>query len=240
MSTFEVVRNEVRGCLTQATTDQIDTIVGELLYRLDKQDPHIDPDFVIELVRSIRSDVKLPSSNIKIQEKPAIPQQTISNREEMLLSELKSRHLDEGEEIFKSHGNDFEQEQTPKYGLNPKFKPRKPVFFNTVRREVIWTKYAQTHYDEKNPPPAQMVGYRFNILYPDLLDGLVAPRYKVEPSREAGHLLLRFTAGPPYEDVVFRIVSKEWDTDRRSGFTCKFERGVLQLHFVFRKERYRR
>ena len=58
------------------------------------------------------------------------------------------------------------------------------------------------------------------------------------PQRET--VLLRFSAGPPYEDVAFRIINKAWDTGRQSGFRCTFERGVLHLFFMFQRARYRR
>ena len=34
-----------------------------------------------------------------------------------------------------------------------------------------WNKYNQTHYDYDNPPPKTVVGYKFNILYHDLIGG---------------------------------------------------------------------
>ena len=33
-----------------------------------------------------------------------------------------------------------------------------------------WNKYNQTHYDTDNPPPKVVQGYKFNILYHDLID----------------------------------------------------------------------
>ena len=32
-----------------------------------------------------------------------------------------------------------------------------------------WNKYNQTHYDYDNPPPKTVHGYKFNILYHDLI-----------------------------------------------------------------------
>lgn len=29
-----------------------------------------------------------------------------------------------------------------------------------------WNKYNQAHYDEENPPPKTVWGYKFNIFYP--------------------------------------------------------------------------
>ena len=53
-------------------------------------------------------------------------------------------------------------------------------------------------------------------------------------------VLLRFTAGPPYEDLAFRIVNREWEYGHKRGFKCTFDRGILHLYFNFRRYRYRR
>ena len=70
------------------------------------------------------------------------------------------------------------------YWLNEKYKPRKPKYFNRVHTGYEWNKYNQTHYDQDNPPPKVVQGYKFNIFYPDLMDKETAPEYvlgKVRP-----------------------------------------------------------
>ena len=59
-------------------------------------------------------------------------------------------------------------------------KPRKPRYFARVITGYEWNKYNQTHYDADNPPPKVVQGYKFNILYPDLVDKAKAPTYKIE------------------------------------------------------------
>jgi hypothetical protein len=149
-----------------------------------------------------------------------------------------------------------------------KYRPRKPRYFNRVQMGYEWNKYNQTHYDHDNPPPKVVQGYKFNIFYPDLIDTSKAPTYKIE--REGGRkrgqsfaaageedtCLIRFISGPPYEDIAFRIVDKEWDysAKRDRGFKSSFDKvtshllllpvnlfaantsqGILQLHFQFKK-----
>ena len=63
------------------------------------------------------------------------------------------------------------------YWLNEKYKPRKPKYFNRVHTGYEWNKYNQTHYDQDNPPPKVVQGYKFNIFYPDLMDKEAAPEY---------------------------------------------------------------
>ncbi|KAL2159373.1 hypothetical protein VTH06DRAFT_2377 [Thermothelomyces fergusii] len=162
-----------------------------------------------------------------------------------------ARGINEGEEIFTA------EEAVP--GIQrplwaDKYRPRKPRYFNRVLMGYEWNKYNQTHYDHDNPPPKVVQGYRFNIFYPDLIDKTKAPTYKiirehgrrkgesVAPAGKEDTCLIRFIAGPPYEDIAFRIVDREWDysAKKERGFKSSFEKGILQLHFQFKKIYYRK
>ena len=123
-----------------------------------------------------------------------------------------------------------------------KWRPRKPRYFNRVKTGFDWNKYNQVHYDKDNPPPKLVQGYKFNVFYPDLLDATRTPTYRLLPSPDGSdaYCILRFSAGPPYEDVAFKIVRKEWEFGPRRGFRCSFDKGVLQLHFNFKRYFYRR
>ena len=138
-----------------------------------------------------------------------------------------NKALDVEEEVF----NQDEDLVRQTYQWEDKYRPRKPRYFNRVHTGYEWNKYNQTHYDTDNPPPKVVQGYKFNIFYPDLIDKTVAPTYKIikEPG-DPDTVLLRFSAGPPYEDIAFRIVNKEWEYSHRRGFRSSFDRGVLQLH----------
>lgn len=157
-----------------------------------------------------------------------------------------ARGLGENEEIFTT-----EEPVTTKNlsSWSSKHRARKPQYFNRVLLGYEWNKYNQTHYDADNPPPRVVQGYKFNVFYPDLVDKTKAPTYRIE--REGGRrkgetwaaageqdtCVIRFTAGPPYEDVAFRIVDREWDfsAKRERGFKSSFDKGILQLHFQFKK-----
>lgn len=122
-----------------------------------------------------------------------------------------------------------------------KYRPRKPRFFNRVHTGFEWNKYNQTHYDFDNPPPKIVQGYKFNIFYPDLIDKRSTPQYFLEPSLDNKDFgILRFHAGPPYEDIAFKIVNREWEYSHRHGFRCQFSNGIFQLWFHFKRYRYRR
>lgn len=122
-----------------------------------------------------------------------------------------------------------------------KYKPRKPRYFNRVHTGFEWNKYNQTHYDVDNPPPKIVQGYKFNIFYPDLLDKAKAPTYSVTPCPEnRDFAIIRFKAGPPYEDIAFKIVNREWNYSYKSGFRSQFQNNILQLWFHFKRLRYRR
>lgn len=127
------------------------------------------------------------------------------------------------------------------YSWQDKYRPRKPRYFNRVKTGYDWNKYNQTHYDKENPPPKIVQGYKFNIFYPDLINPASnTPQFVLEPAESDDFCILRFKAGPPYEDVAFQIVNREWNRSRKRGFKCTFERGVLSLYFNFTTHWYRK
>lgn len=121
-----------------------------------------------------------------------------------------------------------------------KYRPRKPRFFNRVHTGFEWNKYNQTHYDFDNPPPKIVQGYKFNIFYPDLINKTEAPTYTITPTGDKDFAILRFSAGPPYEDIAFKIVNREWEYSHKHGFRCQFINSIFQLWFHFKRYRYRR
>jgi hypothetical protein len=181
----------------------------------------------------------------------AIPNEDFSQATKALYDKEVSRGISENEEIF---GGEEDVDTKSKALWSGKYRPRKPRYFNRVQMGYEWNKYNQTHYDHDNPPPKVVQGYKFNIFYPDLIDKTKAPTYKIEreggrkkgqsftPAGEDDTCLIRFMSGPPYEDVAFRIVDKEWDysAKRERGFRSSFDKGILQLHFQFKKVFYRK
>lgn len=173
-----------------------------------------------------------------------------------------NKQLDEDEEIFNIEEG-LGNRQT--FTWEDKYRPRKPRYFNRVHTGFEWNKYNQTHYDSDNPPPKVVQGYKFkyvfhlllsftwcnladhssrtsiSIFYPDLLDNQVAPTYRIVKDREEPEIAtIIFSAGPPYEDIAFKIVNKEWEHSHKRGFRSSFDRGVLQLYFNFRRSFYRK
>ncbi|KAF9563743.1 hypothetical protein CPC08DRAFT_661648 [Agrocybe pediades] len=148
------------------------------------------------------------------------------------------KDLDEEEELFNLEENIA---NPTSYNWEDKYRPRKPRYFNRVHTGYEWNKYNQTHYDTDNPPPKVVQGYKFNIFYPDLIDKSKAPTYKIvkEPGNDET-VLLHFSAGPPYEDIAFRIVNREWEFSHKRGFRSSFDRGCLSLWFNFRRNFYRK
>jgi hypothetical protein len=146
-----------------------------------------------------------------------------------------ARGLGENEELFMQ-----EEEVTTKNlaKWSGQHRPRKPKYFNRVQLGYEWNKYNQTHYDHDNPPPKVVQGYKFNIFYPELVNPTATPTYRLErsdgrrrgetttPAGENDTCLIRFVAGPPYEDIAFRIVDKDWDhsAKRERGFRSTFDR----------------
>jgi hypothetical protein len=171
----------------------------------------------------------------------AIPNEDFSQATRALYEREVARGVSENEEIFAAE-EAVSTASRPQWAN--KYRPRKPRYFNRVQMGYEWNKYNQTHYDHDNPPPKVVQGYKFNIFYPDLIDKTKAPTYRIE--REHGRkrgqsfvkageedtCLIRFIAGPPYEDIAFRIVDKEWDysAKRDRGFKSTFEK-VFQSVF---------
>ncbi|KAF2289812.1 hypothetical protein GH714_038722 [Hevea brasiliensis] len=147
--------------------------------------------------------------------------------------------MEEGDAVFGSGAEVNLDSQV--YWWHDKYRPRKPKYFNRVHTGYEWNKYNQTHYDHDNPPPKIVQGYKFNIFYPDLVDKTKAPVYTIEKDGNSDETcIIRFHAGPPYEDIAFRIVNKEWEYSHKKGFKCTFERGILHVYFNFKRYRYRR
>ena len=154
--------------------------------------------------------------------------------------------------------------QPKSYGWQDKYRPRKPRYFNRVKTGYDWNKYNQTHYDRDNPPPKTVQGYKFSIFYnvssvthffskfvirssnfycssiQDLVDPTKTPQYTLEPADTDEFCIIRFHAGPPYQDIAFKIINREWNRSRKRGFRSTFERGILQLHFNFTTHWYRK
>lgn len=145
-----------------------------------------------------------------------------------------ARGVAENEEVFAA------EEEVADGSKN--YEARKPRYFNRVQMGYDWNKYNQTHYDQDNPPPKVVQGYKFNIFYPDLADVTKAPTYKIirEHGRRRGEslaaageddtCLVRFIAGAPYQDIAFRIVDREWDysAKRDRGFKSSFDK--VRIH----------
>ncbi|PGH07365.1 hypothetical protein AJ80_08006 [Polytolypa hystricis UAMH7299] len=179
------------------------------------------------------------------------PNEDFSQATRALYEREVARGVSENEEIFA--GEEVLSSAAKPTWAN-KYRPRKPRYFNRVQMGYEWNKYNQTHYDYDNPPPKVVQGYKFNIFYPDLIDKTKAPTYRIErehgrkrgqsfaPAGEEDTCVIRFIAGPPYEDLAFRIVDKEWDysAKRERGFKSSFDKGILQLHFQFKKIYYRK
>ncbi|GAA5940261.1 uncharacterized protein JCM15063_002582 [Sporobolomyces koalae] len=159
------------------------------------------------------------------------------SKDEEIYQAAVGQGLDAEEELFNL---EIEMSKTA-YTWEDKYRPRKPRYFNKVHTGYEWNKYNQTHYDSDNPPPKVVQGYKFNVFYPDLIDKTKAPQYRIIKNKENPDICtLVFEAGPPYETIAFQIVNKQWEHSHKRGFRSSFDRGVLQLHFSFRRTFYRK
>ena len=172
----------------------------------------------------------------------SLPNEDFSQATKTLYDREVARGVQEDEEIFTG---EEEVSTLSKSQWAIKYRPRKPRYFNRVQMGYEWNKYNQTHYDHDNPPPKVVQGYKFNVFYPDLIDKTKAPTFRIErengrkrgqsfaPAGEEDTCLIRFMSGPPYEDLAFRIVDKEWDysAKRERGFRSSFDKVWCLLLF---------
>lgn len=100
-----------------------------------------------------------------------------------------------------------------------RFRDRKPVYLNRVRITREANRYGSVHrYTEENPAPRTIQGYKFNIFYPDLFDKQKTPQYYLSNAEDPNYCIICFKAGPPYKDIAFKLMKKEWEFTEKSGF----------------------
>ncbi|KAB2035012.1 hypothetical protein ES319_D04G122900v1 [Gossypium barbadense] len=226
--------------MIQEETHEVEEEAGsfspELLHG-DENEEAIDPEEDRAILERKRMAV-LEEQQRRMQE--ALKSKPAPSEDNFELKAMKAMGaMEEGDAVFGSGAEVNLDSQV--YWWHDKYRPRKPKYFNRVHTGYEWNKYNQTHYDHDNPPPKIVQGYKFNIFYPDLVDKTKAPVYTIEKDGNSSETcIIRFHAGPPYEDIAFRIVNKEWEYSHKKGFKCTFERGILHVYFNFKRYRYRR
>ncbi|KAH9735289.1 Cactin [Citrus sinensis] len=221
---------------SQESEEEAGSFSPELLHG-DGDEEAIDPDKDRALLECKRIAV-LEDQQRRIQE--AMASKPTPSEDNFELKTMKAMGaMEEGDAVFGSGAEHNLDSQV--YWWHDKYRPRKPKYFNRVHTGYEWNKYNQTHYDHDNPPPKIVQGYKFNIFYPDLVDKTKAPSYTIEKDGSNGETcIIRFHAGPPYEDIAFKVVNKEWEYSHKKGFKCTFKRGILHVYFNFKRYRYRR
>ncbi|KAG2240712.1 hypothetical protein Bca52824_090457 [Brassica carinata] len=107
--------------------------------------------------------------------------------------------------------------------------------------QIISTEFTQVTSGISITKRTKITTSRLQNSFKDLVDKIKAPVYAIEKDgTSAETCVIRFHAGPPYQDIAFRIVNKEWEYSHKKGYRCTFERGILNLHFNFKRHRYRR
>ena len=228
------LRAEDKGLDTIDEKDFLDKVISERQRVLKlKYVPlrHVQSDKKVAVIASKKAEA--PTSGAA--RFATVPNEDFSSATKALYEREVARGVQEDEEIFAGE-EDLSSSSKPQWAS--KYRPRKPRYFNRVQMGYEWNKYNQTHYDHDNPPPKVVQGYKFNVFYPDLIDKSKAPTYRIErehgrkrgesfaPAGEEDTCLIRFISGPPYEDLAFRIVDKEWDysAKRERGFRSSFDK----------------
>ncbi|CAD8065353.1 unnamed protein product [Paramecium primaurelia] len=220
-------------------TDQRITILTEFLnnakIELEKQQLKKKKEKEKEKEKQKGKQNKLPEFSIPNNRKLEDNVEGLDILAQQMFEYERSKPLEEDEVYFNEV---VPQRQEPSW--SQKYKLKRPQYFNRVKMGFDWNMYNKTHYDVDNPPPKTIQGYKFNVFYPELIDKTQAPKYTLETCENPDYCIIRFIAGPPYEDLAFQILCKEWDYSDRMGFKSVFSRGILHLWFNFKKPRYRR
>lgn len=166
------------------------------------------------------------------------PDALLSETDCAALMKATGEQLDENQQLF--------MDEVPAYAEMPAWAQRgdarKPDRFAKVMAGYRWTRYNKTHYNSAtNPPPKTINAYEFTLMYPDLEGGRV-PRYEVSATEkgfdEDEFCIITFRAGPPYLDVAYRIINKQWD---KRAVKATFEpNGRFKLYFRLMSTSYRR
>lgn len=254
-SSDAIVLEEIIASFKKKTVSELNDVEVEISRLLKSGDPSVDENFyknALIRLRGERARKRLTENHAKniLNYKPPDPVKLLPQNDAKPDLEASKK----GEEAFlraAKEGMDDREEalfscesvvSKPRgYKWSNQYEPRKPSYLNRVRTGFEWNKYNRTHYDIDNPPPKAVQGYKFNIYYPDLINKSDTPEFFVVPCEDdKDFAIIRFSAGPPYEDIAFKIVNKDWNKSPKSGYVCQFKRGVLQLWFVFKRYRYRR
>ncbi|CBH18183.1 hypothetical protein, conserved [Trypanosoma brucei gambiense DAL972] len=162
--------------------------------------------------------------------------------------------LEEDEELFKDEIVDYYKRQQQHQHAPPRDRsgPKEPTVlmkphrFCKVKTGYTWTQYNRTHYDVRsNPPPRSVLWYEFTLFYPALASTKrdMSRIYHIEDTSRGSkddYCVLVFSVGPPYADVAYQIVRKQWDP-RPGGVRASFDSsGTYRLFFRFTNSNYRR
>jgi len=244
----KVVDEQVREEISEDISSEMDNAEMDLLepclaaYESGRYSPvylkadQMEPAQVIYSETDDLARLEFARDRVQGRSAPAASETEVSLEERVMAGEA-SKGMSADEAIFSVESTI----DKPVYLWSDKYRPRKPRYFNRVHTGFEWNKYNQTHYDMDNPPPKIVQGYKFNIFYPDLINKNATPQYTITPCADnSDFAILRFRAGPPYEDIAFKIVNREWEYSYKKGFRCQFHNNIMQLWFHFKRYRYRR
>eukprot|EP01029_Cantina_marsupialis_P031298 TRINITY_DN8955_c0_g1_i1.p1 TRINITY_DN8955_c0_g1~~TRINITY_DN8955_c0_g1_i1.p1 ORF type:complete len:620 (-),score=199.27 TRINITY_DN8955_c0_g1_i1:277-2136(-) len=250
----------------EGVVDRANVVLAEERMKLVHKKSLMDRLKLIQMTRAENQEgsttdgvgFKMPAPDAKLSEirsvlEPIMHAAQEANKEEELEKDAQmldfEASADDIAQLRGSINKDDEEELEPSDEVKPDAlievdskgrKLIKPRYFVKVKTGIEWNRYNRAHYDYDNPPPKNIQGYKFHVFYKHLQDPLTPPRYILEASDEEDFCMIRFTAGPPYKDIAFKIKNQEWNKGRRSAYRSLFERGVLELNFDFKRLRYRK
>ncbi|RNF02075.1 hypothetical protein TraAM80_06619 [Trypanosoma rangeli] len=170
---------------------------------------------------------------------------TLGEDEELFKDEIVDYYKNHPQSVATKRRNDVTHTEKSKVVEEP-VTLVKPHRFCKVKTGYTWTQYNRTHYDSRtNPPPRSVLWYEFTLFYPALANTKqdMSRIYHIENTTRGpndDYCILVFSVGPPYADVAYQIVRKQWDP-RPGGVRASFDStGTYRLFFRFTNSNYRR
>ena len=265
---IDFVRTQIDALLDSLSNDSLSDLIRDVLVLLQSAGSSVDDEFLSQFLEHTKNrfpshpmlmKYKIDDKSLMVQDLPSVSTERVRKQDPVLF------HSDD-------HLSDFTEVERRLWLQQSQVKPeegesffncssfvvkgshKEPKFYNTIKMGVLWTAYNKTHFDKERPPPPQVIGYKFNIFYPELIDASKTPSYRIEKAVDSNpksyppsrwersleipdeHVSLVFSGGSPYADISFQIVNREWDVNPKTGFRCLFERGVLHLWFNFKSD----
>eukprot|EP01080_Neovahlkampfia_damariscottae_P012114 gene12114-5606_t len=252
------ILEEILGDMNQMNYKELIDLENDVKYNLENNDVGLDMEFwdiILQEIELSKSKALLNDYHQKIQEaykrdntvikKEPIESQLDKTTNNSLITEnsLNEKEMLQRVTSYEETGDFYFADEIPissLYSWEKDIEPIKPKYSNRVCYGTDYEKLKQ-YYDSDLPPEKYITGYKFHIFYPDLIDVREPPTFFLDnESEDVEKCTIRFMGSAPYTDLAFEVQNRVWERSYKKGFLATFDKGMLVLHFGFKKKDYRR